>query len=404
MEMNMNKMYKCTIEIAKIDDAKSGNILRPRLGTGGEFADLFLWDTAFTAMWGKYHMDELPVERSLDNFYKLQDDDGFISRQYLNTGESKWSKEHPISFAPPILSWAEIDIYKISGNKNRLAKVYPHLKKHHNFCMNNFRTDNGLFFSDHYGCGMDNLPRMPYDLIDDKTGILLERHHIHRSVDDNYAMQLMSSPYFRWNIQGSWIDTSAQMAFNALCLKKIAEILGINKDIVIFKKEHKNIANKINEKCWNNEHQFYFDLAFGKQVPRFHIGSFWTLIAQVVPKERLTGYVAHLEDKNKFNRTVPIPTLAADDPDYNKNGGYWRGSVWAPTNYMVLHGLKENGFDDLAKSIAQKYYNAVSKVFEDTGTLWENYSPEKAAPGNLSQRDFCGWTGLASVAVYNEFI
>lgn len=399
-------MYKRTLEIAKakIDAAESGNILRPRLGTGGRFVDLFLWDTAFTAMWAKYHMDELPVEISLDNFYKLQDKDGFISRQYLPTGESKWSKEHPISFGPPVLAWAETEIYKVSGNKDRLAKIYPSLKRHHAFCVKNFRTEDGLFFSDHLGCGMDNLPRMPYGLIDDRNGIKLERHHIHKSMEDADAKWLMSHPHFRWNIQGRWIDTSAQMAFNALCLKEIAEILGCSSDAVEFDAEHKCIADKINEKCWNDEHEFYFDLAFGRQVPRFHIGSFWTLIAKVVPKERLGGFIASLENENKFNRKVPVPTLAADDPDYNKEGEYWRGSVWAPTNYMILHGLKANNYCELATSIAQRCYSAVETVFEKTGSLWENYAPESASPGNKSQRDFCGWTGLISVAIYKEFL
>ncbi|WP_414632104.1 hypothetical protein, partial [Acetomicrobium sp. UBA5826] len=31
-----------------------------------------------------------------------------------------------------------------------------------------------------------------------------------------------------------------------------------------------------------------------------------------------------------------VPSLSADDLQYNPNGDYWRGSVWPPTNYMIL--------------------------------------------------------------------
>lgn len=44
------------------------------------------------------------------------------------------------------------------------------------------------------------------------------------------------------------------------------------------------------------------------------------------------------------------------------------------------------------------------QVFNDTGTVWENYSPEEAAPGSPAKPDFCGWGGLGPVAVLFEFI
>lgn len=54
-----------------------------------------------------------------------------------------------------------------------------------------------------------------------------------------------------------------------------------------------------------------------------------------------------------FARKHMIPTLSADDANFNPSGGYWNGAVWAPTNYMVLRGLTKCGFDSLAYQIAK---------------------------------------------------
>jgi hypothetical protein len=43
-------------------------------------------------------------------------------------------------------------------------------------------------------------------------------------------------------------------------------------------------------------------------------------------------------------------------------------------------------------------------VFEQTRTLWENYAPERTAPGNRAKDDFVGWSGLAPVAGLFEYV
>lgn len=404
----MNNFEKEIIEIAekKLERGESTEkIFRPRLGTGGNFEDVFFWDTAFTAMWAKYYSDILPVEQSMDNLYRLQDDDGFISRQYRPDTATKWSKEHPISFAPPVLSWFELDFFHLKGNLERLKKVYPHLKKHHFFCMTNYQREDGLFIGDPFGCGMDNLPRWPRDWAGDEQGLALSCEHIHPSFRNSNILRDEKgySLWFSWNWQAAYIDMSAQMAFNALCLKQIAEILKIPDDAEKFSLSHKRIKITINEKCWSNEHKFYFDLGYDKQVQRFHIGSFWTLIAEIVPEDYLESYLEHLENPEKFGRQVPVPTLAFDDPDYNPKGGYWHGSSWPPTTYMVLKGLKKVGADSLAEKLAAKYCDAVEELYAKTGTLWENLSPEAAVPGTPAQPDFCGWAGLV-LAIQKEIL
>lgn len=404
-----DEFYETALRIAdrKIDRCgPAGPVLRPRLGTGGNFSDLFLWDTVFCIFWAKYHPERYPVENSLDNFYRLADSDGFISRQYLPTGESKWSKEHPISFAPPLLAWAELELSGTGNYPGRLERVYPVLRKHHAFCRDRYRQPDDMFFSDPFGCGLDNLPRWPRGGPDPAGGIPLLERHIHPRFHATSGKVLLPDARFCWNRQANWIDTSAQMAFNARNLAAIAERIGRPApEVEAYRREHAEIAAAINRIAWCEEEAFYFDtLLDGTPIRRFFATGYWTLLAGVVPEERLERYLAHLSDPAKFGRPVPVPTLAADDPDYNPEQGYSAGPVWIFMDYMILRGLRSCGREELARSIARKLFASTLRLFRTTGTVWENYSPEDSGVPTRGEPDFCGWSALAPIAIRREFL
>jgi len=71
---------------------------------------------------------------------------------------------------------------------------------------------------------------------------------------------------------------------------------------------------------------------------------------------------------------------------------------------MVLRGLSQLGEDTLAFDIARNHHTNVVRVFEDTGTLWENYAPDSVRPGKPAKADFVGWTGLPPIAVLFEYV
>jgi hypothetical protein len=71
---------------------------------------------------------------------------------------------------------------------------------------------------------------------------------------------------------------------------------------------------------------------------------------------------------------------------------------------MILRGLDRAGYDSLAHEISREDLDHVVKVYEDTGTLWENYAPERPARGNRARGDFVGWSGLAPIAGLFEYV
>ncbi|MBO7224116.1 MAG: hypothetical protein J6V70_08300 [Kiritimatiellae bacterium] len=416
----IERFKNATIDIAKMkmDEVEEGRktikmVIEtgPRISTGGGFSGFFLWDTAFCCLWARHTEDGLfPALSSLDNFYKVSETSGFINREYTAEGEPFWGEEHPISFAPPLLTWAELELYKTGkSDLERIKRVFPRLLTHHNLCKERFQLPNGLYFGDGLGSGMDDISRWPTHFTEEeysKDGIPLEEKHMTsaKSIETwNCWLKGIAKRYY-WNKQAVWIDFSSQMAFDALNLAEMADIVGDIEKAQELRTEHKELAAKINDYCWNEKEGWYFDTYEGGHILRYHIASVWVLIAQVAPPERAKRVIQKLKDTEYFNRPIPFPALAKVDPEYDPENGYWRGAVWPSTNYMAIHGLLKYGEKEFAEDVARRYYNACAALWEITGTVWENISCEQCDHiKGWTGSNFCGWGALAPIALPKDF-
>ena len=397
-ESLQREMYEKAIALAKskIRGGAGDPVFKQAYVDAAFSSNIFYWDTCFIACYAKYHQDELPIINALDNFYNLMDSDGSICREYTSDGKPFWPKEHPVSMNPPLLAFAELELYSIHQDKARLTKVFPYLVKHFDYWVKTCRGDDQLFFGDGLATGMDNIDRFPEGWQDDHQGIALKNLYP-ELFDYNWTSS-------KWNQQGRLVDTSAQMALFA---KNMIEIAGITNQpnevekYAVFYQETKNAINKL---CWNEDDGFYYDLGYSKQIRRKHIGMFWVLFAEIIPPAKVDKFLAHLTDPEEFWRKIPVATTPANEKGFSPKGEYWKGSVWAPTNYMILKGLAKYQKTKIADQLAKQYYWAVAEVYKQTGTFWENYAPDFLEKGSSSRPDFCGWTGIVPIAVYNEYI
>ena len=71
---------------------------------------------------------------------------------------------------------------------------------------------------------------------------------------------------------------------------------------------------------------------------------------------------------------------------------------------MIIKGLENYGFCDLAYNATENLLNGMYRVFKKTATVWENYSPESYDRGNRSKGEFVGWTGLVPITMLIENI
>ena len=341
---------------------------------------IFMWDTCFILMFARYGSRAFSFLRTLDNFYSKQHKDGFICRQIgKQLGDDRFQRFDPTSTGPELMPWTEWEYYRNLGDKDRLSKIFPVLVAYHQW-MRDYRTwRDGSYWASGWACGMDNQPRMGHNL----PGYVEMFYHDHMV----------------------WVDTCLQGILAADILIQMAKELGREDDISDLKQEIDNLTRIVNTKLWDQKTKFYYDLHKDDKLSDCKsIAAFWALLAGAVPPNRLKALLAHLENPKEFNRAHRVPTLSADDPTYNPNGGYWKGSVWPPTNYMILRGLTRVGEDKLAYEIARNHHNAVVKTFEDTGTVFENYAPDHLTKGNPAGADFVGWGGVPPVAVFLEYV
>lgn len=347
--------------------------------------DIFLWDSCFMLMFGKYGDSVFKFQGTLDDFYCKQEPDGFIGRQYHEgNGFSKFHRLDPVSTGPEILAWCEWQYYQNYGDKNRLADVYYPLLCYHRWMCNYRRWQDGSYWSSGWGCGMDNQPRADLEAVPGVEDWQIETFH-HGFM--------------------SWIDANFQALLSCKELLKMAKELEITDGVAELEKEVEYLTRYVNEKMWSQEDKYYYDRkGNGELLKVKSIASYWGLLANAVPEDRKADFIAHLENEKEFKRPHRVPTLSADHPDYAADGAYWNGGVWAPTNYMVIRGLSECGEEQLAYDIALNHYENMMKVYHEKGTFFENYAPESANPGNPAKGDFVGWAGIIPITVLIEYV
>ncbi len=346
------------------------------------FSDnIFQWDSCFLTFWARYARNAFPgaqnVMSCLENFYALQEEDGAIAREYDPDGkpiQCKVAKQetpntpdfakHSAFTNPPLFSWAEWEYYQFSGDDSRLELVLPFLKKYNEWYMENrSRQDGGLWW-DAFGSGMDNCPR-----------------------GDAYI----------------WADYMATAALDCECLANIALHVGDIQLGMHASAEYLRIKEYMNEFMWDELKKCYSDMDEEMfWTGTLNVGCFWALLSGVATEERGKQLIRHLSNYRAFKRPNMVPSLAALEKGFSHKGDYWRGGVWAPTTYMVTKALERADQEFLAHEIAANHIKAMIEVYKDTGTIWENYAPDVAAPGDPARKDFCGWSALGPISMLIE--
>lgn len=334
----------------------------------------FMWDSCFMMMFGRYGRRLFRFMGTLDNFYAHQHDGGFICRE-INTydGRDIFTPYNPSSTGPPIMAWTEWLDYQLSGDVQRLRAVFPALVAYHGWWRDWRTWPDGSYFTTGWGSGMDNQTR-----VSDST---FYHHHY------------------------SWVDATMQQALDCRILQQMGQVIGRHEFDEELEREYRHLTYYINSKMWDDATGFYYDVGpDGTLSPVKSIGAYWGLLADIVPEDRARRLCQHLSDPATFNRAHRVPSQAADSRGYEPGGAYWRGGVWAPTNYMVLQALTHYGAEALAFEIARNHVENVAQVYQETGTLWENYAPESAAPSHPAKPDFVGWTGVSAITIPLEYL
>lgn len=241
--------------------------------------------------------------------------------------------------------------------------------------------------------------------------------------NNNGLSEWMSAPHTGMDNQheraGWWKDRISEgVDLNSYLVKEIQAFAEIAKRLGKAKiaQEYTELAEKrkqsVQKLLWNEEDGFFYDLGQAKTIygssrgESSHIkvksvAGFMPLWAGVAtPKQ--AGRIIHdyLMNPNEFWTEYPVPALAISEPGHTTKpllsdlGCSWRANTWIPTNYMVYHGLKDYGYEDLARLLAVR----TDQLMQNAG-IREYYTSDGDGVG---LDPFWGWSVLGHFFLFEE--
>lgn len=354
------------------------------------FADqyIWIWDSCFMALFCRYSQGELPGIESLNNFYASIHDGAPLIANYR--GDSKYQVLIRHVDNPPLFAWVEWLHFQMTGNKDRirwLLKEKQYLQRHYQWFQS---LKHGELF-----------PFTDVPIILKPKPLGFEWGGVASGMDN--------SPRFVG--QGLLaIDAIAQQGLSAKYIALLAKAIGDTALQSEYEKEYKRISDLVNERYWDEEDGFYYDL-----LPDGHFSkvrtpaSFWPVLAGMATLEKVDRMAQRLRDSDDLGGPVPWVSLSRSDKAFDsETGNYWRGAVWLPTAYMGIRALTENGHGDLADKTAEQLLKHMYQTYRDYSphTLWEAYNPTQPMPAyygtKIVKPDFCGWSALGPISLFIE--
>jgi hypothetical protein len=262
---------------------------------------------------------------------------------------------------PPVFSWAAWRLHEAGAGTDFLAEVYPGLAANHAYWQQTLQVAPGLYTGGFLG--MDNLPRAP------------------------------GQPQ---------ADASAWMAFSARHLAQIADAVGETDAAARYRAEVDEIAAAVNETLWDEEREFYFDRDTDgtKPILTKSYSGLIPLVAGIVPADRLPAILDALRDEGQFLGPFGIRSTSRDSVLYRS--GYtgqrgvnssWRGPVWMPINYLLVHALEEHD-PAFAADLRERLVELVETDWERTGRFHEYFDADDGT--GLGADHQAGWTALVA--------
>ncbi|MCK4360153.1 MAG: hypothetical protein KAV70_00290 [Bacteroidales bacterium] len=336
-------------------------------GYGGQVFHESLVMLAYTFMDAESAMNSQRVymERQLPKGYI-----NYRTGPYLN---EKIEHNNQFTSSAPWYNYQNLEIYKITKDKQFLKEAYKSGKKFYNYYVNNRDADNdGLC---EWGA-----------------------HAVLECVRDA-RVAVWDKVGWPTNFEGP--DINAMLVSEAKALSEMARELGYKNESEIWKEKANKRTELINSILWDNETGFYYNVDKNDQNFTFknnndlkikEIIGFLPLWAGVASEEQADELVKCMTNPEEFWRKYGIPTLSAKDDYYNPIG-YWNGPVWVQWQYLLFRGLLDYGYKKQAKELAEKVLSNVTYHLKNDHVFWEFYSADDLQAG--WNKTYI-WTGIVA--------
>jgi len=289
-----------------------------------------------------------------------------------------WDKEIPNDFPviewgrkdsstitqPPMIAYAVWAIYQKDSDIDFLKSVYPHIYHFYKYLLNERDPHEnhliGIMNPDE--SGEDNSPRfdIPLNLPsrhsfkeNTQKRLNLVAQHIDCKFDAPFCMR-----NFFWVKD---VPFNAIMVENLRCLSQIAEKIGKKGDFIYFTTKATEISKAMSKLMLEDG---IFWSTYGEDYRKIRVKTwamFAPLFAGILTQNQANDLIKkHLLNPKEFWTKYPVPTVSIDEPSFHSEG-FWRGPVWIATNWFIYKGLKNYGFNDIAKQIKESSIRLIQK-------------------------------------------
>lgn len=194
----------------------------------------------------------------------------------------------------------------------------------------------------------------------------------------------------------SYVGLNALMVVDCKMLAKIGREIEVDEEVI---QELENraqvLAGKIQKELWCEEKGCFLNRHWsGEFDPAMAPTHFYTWMTGIVSREQGEKMLAHLLNPEEFWGEYVLPMIARNDPSYDDQA-YWRGRIWAPTNYLVGEALLCAGYRDVWLELVKKGFSMFIKAWKEKGIVGENYNASTGEAAEKADSDkFYHWGAL----------
>lgn len=261
----------------------------------GYFVGFWAWDSwRFSAGTAKF--DPELAKNNIRAMFDYQQPDGMV----IDCIYTDPSENNARDSKPPLVCWAVDEIFTHTGDTAFVAEMYPQLlsyykwwyqkRDHNRNGMCEYGATDGTLEAAAWESGMDNAIRF-----DD--AVMLKND----GADDAWSMDQES------------VDLNAYLALECKLLKKFAGLLNVAFD-------GPDYSDKVADYFFDKQLNFFFDrrLKDGSFIEEPGCEAYTPLWTQIATQSQVDSMLPILQDTAKFSTYIPFPTIAADNPKYNR--------------------------------------------------------------------------------------
>ncbi len=364
------------------------------------FLNFYYWDTYFTNLGlieeGNYEQ----VENNLDNMAFFVDKLGFIPNSDILITRSQ----------PPFFCRGVYDYYKATGKKEIIFKYKAQIEKEFVFWQMDRKTPCGLYA--YKNSATQSYLAQFYDEMIQDGRIDFDAEKTLSKLELSASLLAIAESGWDFNprfmTERSRYDSLsfAHLDLNCILHDAFVKFAEMMQDVgeTALRDKYQQIANelkaKMDELMLDKASGIYYDYNFKDGT-----------LSKILSYASFYVYFAGVSDDTKACREVirrlesPYGYSACEKREDSIFGQWDFPKMWPPCIYLAYDGLEKIGLKEDAKKLAGKYVDALEKVFEQTGQLWEKYDAEKCEVSDCFEYvtpEMLGWTAGTYLYLINK--